>query len=534
MIRSHTLRSIGASVLVLSLGTTIWTVQKAHRSLKEMHDTQWHFSVEHTLRQVEEQSQPQLHERKQTTVQGSAGDDGIHAGILSHKPPEFFRSIQKAVDSDDLGERCRRYGFGMRPKANSSDPDFTHRRIFYGSLIADEPWELLEIIAAETYGIFEAMVFIESNRTQTAEPRPFRRNLKHLEKIKNMFGISARQIELRRFVNEDTTLEYIAREHRQRQEILKGWKGLGMTGTDIGLIADIDESFTRDFLLAIKHCPYVEALDYDSHSCFNPLVKVAGYTRMFEASPECITEGRTWYHPDMIVGACVELIGNETLNPPAPRTQDFLRAPGHAHSCGTKDSIRYRESFGNISGNKFPLWSAADFRRQCGGHNYKLDQTNHAKYSAFHLHNFYNDFGMAVRQKYSTYGHPVRGAFRKRLESIGDDLKMTVRCVQNWTDAPTSKSSTYMTETQQWQREIGGFEAAMPPLPIYFLDHDYRQRKHLALQNDVARDERQRQRRMRLKPGEKEIEQLKEEAQELKRQAWQKEALAQGLLAKHT
>ena len=121
----------------------------------------------------------------------------------------------------------------------------------------------------------------------------------------------------------------------------------------------------------------------------------------------------------------------------------------------------------------------------------------------------------------------VKGAFRKRLEAISDDLKMMVRCAKNWTDAPTSKSGESITETQQWQRESGGFEASLPPLPIYFMDPDYRRRRHEVLKVGVEADERQRRKRMRLKKDEIEAEQLKELANELKRQAWKKEAEAQ-------
>ena len=140
----------------------------------------------------------------------------------------------------------------------------------------------------------------------------------------------------------------------------------------------------EDFLRAVQSCPYVAALDYNSHHCFNPAVKIAGYTRMFEGSPECISK-RTWYeqymlrcplystdltffplryHPDMIVGACIELIGDPERNPLAPRKSDFLRADGYAHNCETRNEKAYNNSFGNIAGNKYPLWSAADFRRQ--------------------------------------------------------------------------------------------------------------------------------------------------------------------------
>ncbi|CAB9524631.1 expressed unknown protein [Seminavis robusta] len=527
----------GGLLLIASLCTTIPLIHRANRSLhvgkNPYHEStasaKWAFGGNIGPRNV-----PQELEIVSTKVPPSTvpyDDDTIPKGVLSSEQGYFFRAIQRSIDHSDLSERCRRYGFSMsqpgRPQS-SADPVPAQRRIFFGSLIAEEPWELLEIVAAETYGIFEAMIFVEGNRTQSATPRPFKRTEKHIQKFQNLFGVQ--NIQIRRYVNEDITLEKMAREHRQRQEILKGWRDFGMGPEDIGYIADADETFTRDFLRAVQTCPYVEALDYGTHHCFNPKVKIAGYTRMFESSPECIAK-RTWYHPDMIMGACVELIGNETLNPPAPRVKDYLRAPGYAHNCETRNDRMYKNSFGKIGGNHYPLWSAADFRRQCGGHNYELNATNHTKYTAYHFHNFFPDL-KATRRKYSTYGHSVHGAERKRLENIGDDLKMMVRCVQNWTDAPTSKENNWhVTETQQWQREVGGLEATLKPWPIYFLDVDYRRRKHHSIQESVKWDERRRQAGMRMMASERKMERVTEEAKELKRQAWAKEAQAEALKA---
>jgi Glycosyltransferase family 17 len=507
----------GGLALLAALATTLPVMQTANRHLQEKHrdddsSSKWSFLSYQSMGLKQQGSQLQR--------EVAYDDDTVTIGILSGEPQSYYHAIQQSIDSDNLTARCMRYGFSMNPKANSSDPARPHRRIFYGSLIAEEPWELLEIISAETFGIFEAMVFVEGNRTQSGTPRPFKRTNKHLAKLQKLFGVN--NIQLRRYVNEDTSLDSMAREHRQRQEILKGWKDFGMTGNDVGYIADMDETFTRDFLRAVQTCPYIEALDYETHHCFNPKVKIAGYTRMFESSPECIAK-RTWYHPDMILGACVELIGNETLNPLAPRVHDFLRAPGYAHNCETRNDMTYQNSFGKINGSHFPLWSAADFRRQCGGHNYKLNATGHAEFSAFHFHNFFPDFN-ATRRKYGTYAHAVTGADRKRLENIGDDLKMMVRCVQNWTDAPTSGNGVNIAETQQWQRVVGGIDAALPPWPIYFMDIDYRRRKHQSVQAAVNQDELERQ--VGLKPHERNFVRLVEEAKELRRQAWAKEAEA--------
>jgi len=392
--------------LLVFMAMTLPLFQTANRSLTSMHDHSpvlflKKFRSRSSKKSENKQDVPLSFSfpRQTEQVDGGGGgdddddddDDQIAKGTLSHQPRSYFHSIQQLVDNDNLQERCNRYGFSIN---NTQDAEPQHRRIFYGSLIAEEPWELFEIVATETFGIFEGMVFVESNRTQNGSPRPFRRTAKHQRKLKKLFG--TRDLRIEQYTDDDLTLAALAREHRQRQVILKTWKKMGMTPNDVGYIADADETFTRDFLRAVQTCPYIPALDYETHRCFNPHVKIAGYTRMFETSPECLTKSRTWYHPDMILGACIELIGNETLNPPAPRVHDYLRAPGYGNNCEINHN--YNRSFGNITGNQFPLWSAADFRRQCGGHNYELNAVNYTKNTAFHFHNFFADL-TATRQK---------------------------------------------------------------------------------------------------------------------------------------
>jgi hypothetical protein len=220
----------------------------------------------------------------------------IDIGVLSRKDVSFFRQLQAVVDNDDNVARCRRYGFTYDNSASSSKP----RRIFYGALIANEPWELFEVVSAETYGIYSAMVFVEGNRTQNFEPRSFQR-LDHAGILARLFGVQPPgNVQVRAFVNEDTNLRDLDREHRQRDEILKGWAELGMQPDDVGLLADSDESFTRDFLRAVQVCSGIDLLDYETNQCKHDRIKLMGNTRVFETSPECITKDRSWYHPDMV------------------------------------------------------------------------------------------------------------------------------------------------------------------------------------------------------------------------------------------
>jgi len=443
-------------------------------------------------------------------------DEGITRGTLSHKPESFFQDIQQKIDREDLRERCQRYGFRMdHPQNNSLLPQLP-RRIFYGSLIADEPFELLDIVAKETYGIFSGMVLVESNRTQTFAPRSLlwanqNNDSKQLKKLQSMFGVS--EIQVRRFDNEDSTLRDLDRENEQRKEILLGWKQMGMRAGDVAYLSDLDETFTRDLLRAVQQCPYIGALDYHKHHCNISDAKIVGSTQVFEGSPECVTKDRAWYHPDIITAECVEGIGNEALNPIAPRN-GYLRAQGYGNDCRTE---RYNQSFEKIEGNHFALWNAADFRTQCGGRCYEARAPNRSKYSAFHFHNFFSDFN-ATRRKYKTYGHPMHNTITGRLEDIEDDLKLTYRCALNLTDAPNTDS---FPQKQRYKREVGGLQAGLPPWPIYFMDEEYRERKHKLIQQRVVEDEQIRL--QRLSKHERAIELLWQEAQEAHRLAYDRE-----------
>ena len=403
-------------------------------------------------------------------------NDGHPVGIISQKPLSFFENMQRQIDEDDNVARCRRYkGYykATRPRK---------RKIFYGGLIANEPWELFEIVSTETYGLFEGMVFVESNRTQNYTPRPFQR-LNHTETFRTLFGVD--KVQVVAHVNENLYTHHrgednhLAREHKQRAEIVKVWKEMGMTGTDIGLLVDMDETFSRDFLRACQVCDGIAALDYKSHYCEHSKVKLVSVTHTFETSPECITKDRHGFHPDMILGACIEGIGDTTKHAIAPREpESFLRTTGLGlPNCDWSQEVNYAHN------NSYPLWDITDYRRTCGGYMLHLkesantSQSKYAEYTAFHLHNFFNDLN-ATRFKMKTYGHATAEAETVPLYSLSNDLQMMYNCALNIPDAPN----------QKWKRVEGGFRKVKPFLPIYFYDEDYRQRRHALVQKMVEED----------------------------------------------
>ena len=186
------------------------------------------------------------------------------------------------------------------------------RRLFLGSLIADDSWHALGALAMETYGIYAAVVFVESNRTQTGTPRELRfvdGTAEHeILTSSNLFGPNTPVLVGQFSFEGEIDGGGLIREHMQRHLIIEMWKKAGMTPDDIGVLTDADETPTRDFLRAVRTCDMPQ-FDPAKQNCHTAKVIVSSL--VFEGSPECMTTTRKWMHPDMILGKCVEGIGND-------------------------------------------------------------------------------------------------------------------------------------------------------------------------------------------------------------------------------
>jgi hypothetical protein len=128
-------------------------------------------------------------------------------------------------------------------------------------------------------------------------------------------------------------------------------------------------------------------------TCRKPKILASGIR--FEASPECLEgEYREW-RPDVIIGECIEGIGDSTKHSLAPRV--------------FKKTIGFREKGYGPGGNYskmpknttlFPLWNAPDYRQLEGGRQIR----GHGNLNtAFHIHNFFENCD-TLRFKYTTYG----------------------------------------------------------------------------------------------------------------------------------
>lgn len=164
------------------------------------------------------------------------------------KEAQMHRQIfDEELNATYEAERCQKYDFNYTGRT-------TRRRVFYGSLIADDSWATIAISALEHYGILNTVAFVESNRTQTFHLRDIRfgKGTENLKLLRKLFGKQTR-VSVDYYVNEDYYLQSLGREHDQRSLIIERWKQNGMRKDDIGYLADVDEVLTRDFCESIAN-----------------------------------------------------------------------------------------------------------------------------------------------------------------------------------------------------------------------------------------------------------------------------------------
>jgi hypothetical protein len=419
-----------------------------------------------------------------------------------HKDPEIQAYISNRHNSSSINTsivvdmeveeaRCQRYGFTL------SSP-FGRRRIFWGSLLADDSWHALGLAASEFHGLFDTIAFVESNTTQSRIPRSLRfppdSRRKELLTSPLLWGNLTR-VHVDYYTEDEAFLnkKSLWRENDQRNRIFKRWKLNGMRNDDIGFLSDIDEVATRDFLLALQVCNVPEftpsAMDRIGnlhHDCIKP--KLSSSTIVYEGSPQCLQIPRRLGRPDWVIGECIQGIGDKEEHPPVPRTQRtgaMERISNWTKYVGTQkyqgDTKKNDTSSKVVNG---PLWDATDFRmissrRTAGTTSHGIP---HMLPTAYHFHNFFDSLH-TLRRKYLTYGHPKAGAMELPLGEIQiNDLGFMVDCL---TGRSTSGSKWRQPGPSDWY--------LMDPLygtPIAFQkEPDYARLRHDEFRQELAQDE---------------------------------------------
>ena len=390
--------------------------------------------------------------------------------LKTHDPPHVHSESITDVQAEQ--KRCERYGFTYDAKNGRK----TRRRIFYGSNIADDSWHAIGSHAAEAYGLYHTMVLVESNVTHMRTPRSLRFAPGSLNDQALKSGIwgpaDTTHVFMDHFYDNGQPLDNtgdvygLLQEDMQRELVLKRWLEQGMTPDDVGIVGDVDEFFSRDFLLAATSCDIPQFRP--GQDCRKP--KLAGQTMLFESAPDCITKDRYWFHPDMISGQCVHGVGDSTLHPEAKRVMGVgLRLAGYGHNG---DDI-----YNLPKGTKyFPLFKPSDIRMQGGARMV----ANRGSHSAFHLHNFFVSIEV-LRNKYKTYTHGYRG--EERLHPLGEfheDVDLAVRCMMDRKD-----------DHLPFLRRKEGFQSIDGELqPIAFQNEKYRKARFDEIKTEIVEDEK--------------------------------------------
>jgi Glycosyltransferase family 17 len=388
---------------------------------------------------------------------------------------DIFLKEHRRIDKENILTRCARYG--LTPYQGQP------RRIFFGTLIADDNWDVIHAHAIEVYDVYHVAVYVESNTTHVASPRKLRfKDSQEADLLlrSEMFGPKTR-VYIDFWLEDWPDLKLMNRESEQRNVVLQRWKKEGMTQDDVGIMADGDEFMSRDFLRAIQVCDF-PALQPEP-SCHRP--KVAPLSISFEISPFCIRK-RLWFHPDAIRGECVDGIGDPT--------ERIIPLRTHQRKYGERDESYGRDKIDSYpeqvrKSNRYPLFTGPDIRVVQGDwlnpftfKDQPEDAENAIYGAAYHFHNWFENFS-TLRNKYATYAHGLAESRRKPLSLVADDIDISVRCAKHiGNDAnPKDSAPPYFLEG----RKIKG------PKPIFFLNKTYLEWRHNLLLELLRKDEEQ-------------------------------------------
>jgi hypothetical protein len=350
----------------------------------------------------------------------------------------IYKNEQNRIDYNITNEeRCKQFGVDvlsdelllLNTNNNNNNNNNNKRRIFFGSMLANENIDVILAHAIEVYNMYDIISLVESNTTHFNTPRKMNY---YPNNSKNNININASYIlnnELFGFKNKtnvyidywlknESELLYMQREVEQRNTIWERWIKQGMKSNDIGIMADLDEIISRDFLNSLLVCDYPK-LRYDPNNpirsdCQTPKMVLSSI--QFEGSPKCIKQYE-WFHPDLILGDCILGVGDNSGRV-TPKRSVNKQAHGKKHlnnninkgnridEWGTRDYNNYPKDV--IDNKRFPLWDGRDIREVNGNsdglinyvHPYSDGHTTTGAYgTAYHLHNWFNDLEV-LRHKY--------------------------------------------------------------------------------------------------------------------------------------
>ena len=396
-------------------------------------------------------------------------------------PPSVLAKLDDGgvIDADTEIKRCQKYGFEYDASRKQ------RRRLFFGGMIADESFNILQTVATEMRNVFHTVAFIESNSTGSHMDRSFRFPPYSTRRsiLDRLYGdnttvtvdyviLSKEAKDFNMNLKDFTTMKrQILMEHELRQQVLERWQRNGMRLDDVAIFGDTDEMFTRDFLRALQTCDVPEFRP--GQDCKSP--KILGRAHIFEASPECVVGNVKLWKPDAMIGECVDGTGDKNIHPPPKRLwgrQNF-RAPGHGYDGNYEDYFASHGSKAITNGKRmYPLWTPADFRGVEGGRQVPKE------INAFHLHNFFSS-GQEIRDKYFKYAENLPRAQNVPLGLIHEDIALSIACLYGTKDLGKAR-----------KLQVGGYASLDPAsTPILYQDEGFRKFDHSRFRNLVLKDE---------------------------------------------
>lgn len=374
------------------------------------------------------------------------------------------------IDPNYEKQRCANYNFGYTNRTK-------RRRLFLGALLADDSFEVLKAVSTEVYNIYHTVSFVESNVTHNLSTRKMRfydpdRPSSNLYQLYQMYG-----------PNTKVSVDYYSSHMKEGHDLLRDfiqregnsfrWALNGMKRDDVAIVSDTDETFTRDFLRALQICDIPQFRP--GQDCNAPGIRAS--TLVFESTPECLTKHRRWYHPDAMLGECVDQIGDINLHPrgkrewpPADRVKNHTVYHGYRLEGygGSGDYSKYHAENKFDSGHvPYPLYYATDQRME-GGHQI---QRRDSAATGYHFHNFFES-EKEIHHKYLTYGHAWWEADKKPIWELHEDIALGVDCSRGKYEKATN---------------FAGIQSSL--MPIYYINEINRIARHSKWQKVVHDEE---------------------------------------------
>jgi hypothetical protein len=181
-------------------------------------------------------------------------------------------------------------------------------------------------------------------------------------------------------------------------------------------------------------------------------------------------------HPDVILGKCIEGIGDKEFELNVSQRQ-------RAYAWRKDDySAKFLYRGWPNEKKQYPLWNPADFRRDTGGFVIYYEDVDYLPFrmghTGFHFHNYFETTHQ-LRTKYRTYGHPVKTADDLAVAEIHPDLDLMTDCVLD-RSVEKNKHSTLSTTLAEFEGRI----------PVAYRLKGYSVARHLELRKILIEDER--------------------------------------------